>query len=79
MTPHKGHEQEAGWRPIETAPKDGTTVILYCAQPKVRYRLTVAKWVATWKAWQSQPGAWTVSPTHWMPLPAPPASQEQEK
>ena len=60
------------WRTIDSAPKDGTAIILYGA--KGRYKVLVAKWDANWKAWQSEPGKWTAYPTHWMPLPAPPGS-----
>lgn len=62
------------WQLIETAPKDGSTMLLWSA--KARYKPVVGKWVESWKSWQSQPGAWTVNPTHWMPLPEPPASGE---
>lgn len=58
------------WQPISTAPKDGTTVLLFAA--KARYRVVAGKWVERWSQWQSQPGSWQMSPTHWMPLPAPP-------
>lgn len=58
------------WQPIETASKDGVTIVLYGA--KGRYKIVIGKWVANWNQWQSQPGAWPVYPTHWMPLPEPP-------
>lgn len=60
-----------GWRPIETAPKDGTD-ILACDEDG-QY---VARWAAyaggnpRWRLW------WNGDPnddlTHWQPLPAPP-------
>jgi hypothetical protein len=68
------------WRLIETAPKDGTTVL-------------VGRWdqkVATIYSdhWAEDPGCWCDSsgsflPTHWMPLPDPPteppaSSMEEE-
>lgn len=60
---------EQKWQPIETAPKDGTQLLLTCvgwAEPVV----------AHWNA-----GAWDdgdycdymTGLTHWMPLPPPPA------
>ena len=56
------------WRPIETAPKDGTDILtIYRKQCSVRY----------WGEGEDGENAWQprirgVFPTHWMPLPAPP-------
>lgn len=57
------------WKPIETAPRDGTAVLV--ALPGVR---------PVYVSWRS--GEWrypftvrrlkAYQPTHWMPLPAPP-------
>lgn len=61
------------WQPIETAPKDGTVVVL-------------AEWSDYHGAWQFGTGYWRRylpgfgdgfgwighAPTHWMPLPDPP-------
>jgi hypothetical protein len=67
--------RDAGWQPIETAPKDGTGILVnaggFCYAVE----------------WQEEFGWWSVDdnklgpfplrgagPTHWMPLPAPPAA-----
>jgi len=64
------------WQPIETAPKDGTCVLLLC--PHGQY--------VSW--WDTEPIEWWMvsdnkfeprpirgaAPTHWQPLPAPPGS-----
>jgi hypothetical protein len=63
------------WQPIETAPKDGTRVLLYW--PHWCEEAITGKWSKR-NQWES-----TVvcadcgpDPTHWMPLPAPPKKQE---
>ena len=61
---------DAGWQPIETAPKHGKWVLLWWEYvtdvPFVGYCAN--------SVWHSAPGgdAWPVAPTHWMPLPEPP-------
>lgn len=54
-----------GWQPIETAPKDGTWVLL--ATPKGRIADGCFGNYGSW-VWPYV----MVEPTHWMPLPAPP-------
>lgn len=63
-----------GWQPIETAPKDGTRVLL--AAPG---HLTMIGSFEAWKTihaagpwWWSNGSMITPDPTHWQPLPAPP-------
>ena len=65
------------WQPIETAPKDGTRVLIY--QPAGMWRscnrgarIDLAYWHQPGNA--EKPGFWmpTSRPTHWMPLPDPP-------
>jgi len=56
------------WQPIETAPKDGTPVLV-----------ADGSWVGV-LAWDRYANGWvndemdSASPTHWRPLPKPPAS-----
>jgi hypothetical protein len=57
------------WQPIDTAPKDGTEVLL-----------TDGKYKRT-GYWARRVGVWSIDaivalepPTHWMPLPEPPES-----
>lgn len=78
----------SGWRPIESAPKDGTDVLVYRGG-----RTYVARWLTLWETWgvtvERVPGEGNEpftgigrlafgghvaaeGPTHWMPLPAPP-------
>lgn len=68
------------WQPIETAPKDGTPIIVGVAG------LDRSSGEAHWwqgedgrGGWQTWDGAnhrrtvYATTPTHWMPMPAPPA------
>jgi len=79
------HEVEDGWRPIETAPKDGTRIM-------VAYKggVTIATFLKDAAEYEDDHGPHFVefdcddhfysshlvdknAPTHWRPLPAPPA------
>lgn len=61
----------ATWQPIETAPKDGTSVLAF-----QNGNMRVCSWSPSgWAFYQSKPGAPIVvmlQPTHWMPLPGAP-------
>ena len=75
------------WQPIETAPKDGTKVLVWRPSIGTHYEepkeliahADVDVWVeGNW--WRSRCNQ---QPTHWMPLPAPPtlavSSKNQQK
>lgn len=59
------------WQPIESAPKDGTRVLVWDGE----------EWLARWQAYNG--GYWDAdeyiseNPTHWMPLPAPPLENKE--
>jgi phage FluMu protein Com len=62
------------WQPIETAPKDGTEVLL-CDARFEDAAVGAAMFIAgAWRCYYPHDGGiesvWP-SPTHWMPLPAP--------
>ena len=71
----------AGWQPIDTAPKDGKTILA-----AHKHAIFTVYWEAEGDTDTDEPG-WcdgdmnryeeltTYNPTHWMPLPAPPAGQ----
>lgn len=60
------HELDAQWRPMETAPNDGTRVLAFSA---VRGAINICQSVDG--KWFDDDGCYA-SPTHWMPLPKPP-------
>jgi hypothetical protein len=77
-------EQNMNWQLIETAPKDGTFVLVAWTHAK-RYDVAAAKWCfkdPDSDGWHDEDGgAWFDDddeecnpPTHWMPLPEPPQS-----
>lgn len=71
------------WKPIETAPKDGTRVLLYlscgkqCVARTQVHLFEGLKWVIYGEI--GKPNCWCLAEedkdtqlTHWMPLPSPP-------
>jgi hypothetical protein len=62
---------ETAWQPIETAPKDGTRILV--CQRMVRGEMVfrsvrITHWWFSFGRWNMTRG----TPTHWMPLPDPP-------
>lgn len=67
------------WQPIETAPKDGTDVLLWAAVPGTKDYIAVSGY------FDEMDDAWTgainsiygpfVNPTHWMRIPTPPGEK----
>lgn len=65
---------EQGWRPIESAPRDGTKILV-----AVRGESTMVRWHEP--AWLGAGGRCYQfdDPTHWMPPPPPPQQPDPEK
>jgi len=67
---------DAGWQPIETAPKDGENIWAFNGEQGVMHWIDVDV-VALW-VWEddllSDADPEPVQPTHWMPLPPPPSA-----
>lgn len=55
------------WQPIETAPKDGIVVLVYDPNSWFKDPINV-----DWYSLNPDTFGWCGTPTHWMPLPAPP-------
>ena len=64
---------EPGWRPIETAPKGTMNTILIFGDEGTE----LVWWSERAKRWLSLDGkdSYNEKPSHWMPLPAPPAQE----
>lgn len=62
------------WQPIETAPRDGTPVLLYIT-PDVQ---CVGEWSTIVGAFYHGETD-RIAPTHWQPLPEPPGSERDPK
>lgn len=63
------------WRPIESAPKDGTVLMLWI--PEYKYGVAFGYWSETLKEWlDDEDGCAIKEPSHWMPLPAPPGEEQ---
>jgi hypothetical protein len=62
------------WQPIETAPKDGTIILV---ADDVHGSVGLAEWdMGRWYIPETDSNLW-VSPTHWQPLPAAPISADR--
>ena len=75
------------WRTIESAPKDGTSILVHAFHPDTHICKSIDTVVAAWWQEEDDPtdeGEWMCwmsipndpccpfEPTHWMPLPDPP-------
>jgi hypothetical protein len=69
---------DAGWLPIESAPKDGTPILGYwtsqTADIGMCYATTMFGPSKEWTDTNDDGHDWR-PPTHWMPLPQPPKEQ----
>ena len=66
-------ERDSEWQPIETAPKDGTRVLVF----STHYGIGVASWNAMCNEWWIEPSDRLEDPEialliHWRPLPKSP-------
>lgn len=68
------------WEPIESAPKDGTFILTYDAGSSYPDDPEECIWLVNWDVdrWRIMLDGQSASPTHWMPLPAPPSPSGAE-
>ncbi len=79
--PNRENDIMNEWKPIETAPRDGTAVLGFLPN-RSGYVSDKRYEIISWSGWGG--GVWdnaggyhvSDSPTHWMPLPVPPAIQK---
>lgn len=72
----------SGWQPIETAPKDGTRILIFQGGLEWSREVQIGWWDSGgtrsgWSASSYEDGHILnekQAPTHWMPLPSPPES-----
>lgn len=70
------------WRPIDSAPRDGTDILLYCPPVgKFAEENDIGRWNQSLGQWQMPDhqcgGYGKCDPTHWMPRPAPPKPESR--
>ncbi len=79
----KNVENITKWQPIETAPKDGTFIDVWCGHAQTPYREACVFWGKRYsddkEGFYYREGYFLEGddePTHWMPLHAPPEVKE---
>lgn len=78
-TPAGGEAGQDAWQPIETAPKDGARMLIFCPSRTPRFTppyITVGRF-DTDSFYDMEDGD-AVHPTHWAPLPPPPQGKEKQ-
>jgi hypothetical protein len=61
------------WQPIETAPKDGSLFLAWCASDD---HFFIGRWNKKFQCWSADMRLSEVDDvTHWQPLPSPPAQE----
>ncbi|MCA7962541.1 hypothetical protein LGM54_06185 [Burkholderia cenocepacia] len=74
-------DEVTGWQPIETAPKDGTPLVMFARYIHATASIVlVASWLEDYGMWVNQSFSCApiqqVVPSHWMPRPAFPNGEQ---
>ncbi|MEJ1172654.1 DUF551 domain-containing protein [Agrobacterium sp. CMT1] len=69
----------AGWQPIETAPKDGSEILALWKRSQIQSNGYGVVWFedGSWREFDYE--CLVSDPTHWMPLPSPPAAPSKQE
>ena len=69
----------AGWQPIETAPKDGSEILALWKRSQIQSNGYGVVWFedGSWREFDYE--CLVSDPTHWMPLPSPPAAPAKQE
>ena len=60
----------SSWQPMETAPRDGTSILIWDSSGKC---MVFGHWYDEWNDWQNDQNLCEIpNPSHWMPLPPAP-------
>lgn len=60
------------WQPIETAPKDGTLILIAKGGASAWHNMFAGYWDEGLGEFKYHRDGYVRNPTHWMPLPPPP-------
>jgi hypothetical protein len=71
--PEASEIMREAWQPIETAPKDGSSILAIWRWGDNPDNGAETHMVVRWCGWWDAQGFTQPEPTHWMPLPEPPS------
>lgn len=71
-------DEANAWQPIETAPKDGSSILLFC-EGNIFTGKRHKDEIPPYKDWWFCAGVGERAPTHWMPLPTPPKESKNDE
>lgn len=81
LTALRQHQQDGGWRPIDSAPKDGARVLVFCPPRAVGAKTSKRIRIAAWDGcnWKDAAVVYPIVPTHWRPIPPAPKKENDDE